>query len=58
MQDFRELADEAFADLLHKHGRPVDLKTALRQSVGNSRNARRRHRSDARNASRKARRGE
>jgi hypothetical protein len=25
---------EAFADLLGKHGRPVALKTALRQSVG------------------------
>jgi hypothetical protein len=34
MQDFQELADEAFADLLRKHGRPVDLQTALRQSVG------------------------
>jgi hypothetical protein len=34
MRDFQELADEAFADLLNKHGRPVDLKTALRQSVG------------------------
>jgi hypothetical protein len=34
MRDFQELADEAFADLLQKHGRPVDLKTALRQSVG------------------------
>jgi hypothetical protein len=34
MQDFQKLADEAFADLLRKHGRPVDLKTALRQSVG------------------------
>jgi hypothetical protein len=34
MQDVQELADEAFADLLRKHGRPVDLKTALRQSVG------------------------
>ena len=34
MRDFQELADEAFADLLRKHGRPVDLKTALRQSVG------------------------
>ena len=33
MRDFHELADEAFADLLRKHGRPVDLKTALRQSV-------------------------
>ena len=32
--DFQELADEAFADLLRKHGRPVDLTTALRQSVG------------------------
>src|SRR5262249_35606983 len=34
MRDFQELADEAFADLLHKHDGPVDLKTALRQSVG------------------------
>jgi hypothetical protein len=32
-QDFQELADEAFADLLRKHGRPTDLKTALRESV-------------------------
>jgi hypothetical protein len=31
---FQELADEAFADLLKKHGRPIDLKPALRQSVG------------------------
>jgi hypothetical protein len=30
----RELAAQAFADLLRKHGRSVDLKTALRQSVG------------------------
>jgi hypothetical protein len=33
MMDFQELADEAFADLLEKHGRPTDLKTALRESV-------------------------
>jgi hypothetical protein len=33
MQDFQELADEAFADLLRKHGLPVDLKAALRQCV-------------------------
>jgi len=33
MQDFQELADEAFHDLLRKHGRPTDLKAALRQSV-------------------------
>jgi hypothetical protein len=34
IQDFQELADEAFRDLLQKHGRPTDLKTALRQSAG------------------------
>ena len=35
MMDFQELADEAFTDLLKKHGRPTDLKTALRESVKN-----------------------
>ena len=30
MKSFQELADEAFADLLAKHGRPIDLKEALR----------------------------
>ena len=34
MKDFAELADEAFRDLLKKHGRPVDLKDALRRSAG------------------------
>ena len=29
----QELADEAFADLLKKHGRPVGLADALRQSA-------------------------
>lgn len=29
----QELADEAFADLLKKHGVPIDLKDALRKSV-------------------------
>jgi len=33
MQDFQDLADEAFADLLKKHQRPVSLKEALRQSA-------------------------
>ena len=33
MLDFQELADEAFRDLLRKHGRPTDLKSALRQSA-------------------------
>jgi hypothetical protein len=34
MKDFQELADEAFRDLLKKHGRPIDLKEALRRSAG------------------------
>jgi non-homologous end joining protein Ku len=29
----QELADEAFADVLKKHGIPVDLKDALRKSA-------------------------
>jgi hypothetical protein len=29
----QELIDEAVADLLRKHGRPTDLKTALRDSA-------------------------
>jgi hypothetical protein len=33
MKTFQELTDEAFRDLLHKHGRPTDLKAALRQSA-------------------------
>jgi uncharacterized protein with NAD-binding domain and iron-sulfur cluster len=33
MQTFQELADEAFADLLKKHGRPTSLKEALRASA-------------------------
>jgi hypothetical protein len=36
MMDFQELADEAFRDLLRKHGRPTDLKSALRRSAGAS----------------------
>ena len=34
MATFQELADEAFADLLRKHGRPTDLNAPLRQSAG------------------------
>jgi hypothetical protein len=34
MPDFQELADEAFSDLLRKRGRPIDLKTVLRQGAG------------------------
>jgi hypothetical protein len=33
MATIQELADEAFADLLRKHGVPIDLKDALRKSV-------------------------
>jgi len=34
MSTVQELADEAFRDLLKKHGRPTDLRSALRQSAG------------------------
>jgi hypothetical protein len=33
MKDFQDLADEAFADLLKKHRRPVTLEDALRESA-------------------------
>jgi len=33
MATLQELADEAFADLLKKYGRPPDLKGALIQSL-------------------------
>jgi hypothetical protein len=33
MATIQELADEAFADVLRKHGIPLDLKDALRKSV-------------------------
>lgn len=36
MKSFQELADEAFADLLRKHGRPASLREALRRSAGQS----------------------
>jgi hypothetical protein len=36
MMTFQELADEAFRDLLKKHGRPTDLKEALRKSARES----------------------
>ena len=33
MTTWQGLADEAFRDLLKKHGRPTDLRTALKQSM-------------------------
>lgn len=33
MATIQELADEAFADLLKKHGVPIDLRDALKKSV-------------------------
>ena len=33
MATFQELADEAFADVLKKHGIPVDLRDALLKSA-------------------------
>jgi non-homologous end joining protein Ku len=40
MATLQELADEAFADLLKKHGVPIDLKDALRKSANVSGSAR------------------
>jgi hypothetical protein len=39
MATFQELADEAFADVLKKHGIPIDLKDALRKSAALSKTA-------------------
>ena len=39
MGTLQELADEAFADLLRKHGVPIDLKDALRKSARAAENA-------------------
>ena len=39
MGTIQELADEAFADLLKKHGIPIDLKDALRKSARLSKSA-------------------
>ncbi|WP_454626773.1 hypothetical protein [Bradyrhizobium cenepequi] len=36
MATLQELADEAFADLLKKHGIPIDLRDALRKSAAQS----------------------
>jgi hypothetical protein len=33
MKSLQDLADEAFRDLLRKHGRPVTLREALRESA-------------------------
>ena len=33
MATFQELVDEALADLLKKHGIPIDLKDALKKNV-------------------------
>jgi hypothetical protein len=36
MKTWQELSDEAFRDLLRKHGRADDLKTALKLSIKQS----------------------
>jgi hypothetical protein len=33
LKSLQELAEEAFSDLLKKHGRPVTLKQALKESL-------------------------
>ena len=42
MKNFQELANEAFRDLLRKYGRPVDLKDALKKSLKESEQQKRR----------------
>jgi len=39
MATFQELADEAFADLMKKHGIPIDLQDALRKSAARTKAA-------------------
>lgn len=38
-RSFQQLADEAFRDLLEKHGRLSDLKEQLRESLGKPKRA-------------------
>ena len=47
MATLQELADEAFADLLKKHGIPIDLKDALRKSAALPKKSARRTRANA-----------
>jgi hypothetical protein len=48
MATLQELADEAFADLMKKHGIPLDLQDALRKSTrSNGKHARSRVREQA-----------
>jgi hypothetical protein len=44
MRDLQELTEEAFHDLLKKHGRPTSLKNALRRSTAASKSQQRRKR--------------
>jgi hypothetical protein len=39
MKDWEELAEEAFRDLLDKHGRSADLRTALKRSAKQAKDA-------------------
>jgi hypothetical protein len=49
MATLQELADEAFSDLLKKHGIPIDLQDALRKSArATGKRGRPRGREDAR----------
>jgi hypothetical protein len=56
MKDFQELADEAFRDLLKKHGQPASLKEALRRSANVSATVHRLDPAPARAAAKKPRR--
>ena len=55
MATIQELADEAFADVLKKHGIPVDLKDALRKSAKAADATGAKNKSAARKSTRKTR---
>jgi hypothetical protein len=55
MGTIQELADEAFADLLRKHGIPLDLKDALRKSAASREQPTKTKPAARKNSSRKSR---
>jgi non-homologous end joining protein Ku len=54
MATIQELADEAFADVLKKHGIPIDLKDALRKSARLSKTVTPKEQKKAKSKTRKA----
>ncbi len=53
MSSLQELADEAFADLLRKHGRPTETREALKMSLARGKSTPRRPKPVAKGSGRK-----